>query len=177
MGARYAQALFELAEQGGVAGVGGVEADLNGLRALYAENADFRRLLVSPAFSHEDKRRGLLAIADAAGVTPLTRKFLGLLCANNRASALTAVAVAFARLAAARRGAVAAEVTSAIPLPPAPAAAVSAALRQAFGRDPEVTTRVDPAILGGLRVKVGSRLFDSSLKTRLDALKFALKRA
>ncbi len=177
VGARYAQALFELAEQGGIAGVGLVEADLKGLRALYADNADFRRLLASPAFSHEEKSRGLLAIADAAGVTPLTRKFLGLLSANNRASALTAVAVAFERLAAARRGAIAAEVTSAVALTEAQAAAVAAALRQALGRDPEITTRVDPAILGGLKVKVGSRLFDSSLRSRLDTLKFALKRA
>lgn len=177
VGARYAQALFDLSDKGGSAGVASVEADLKGLRALYAETADFRRLLTSPAFSHDDRSRGLLAIADAAGVTPLTRKFLGLLAANNRASALIAVALAFERLAAAKRGVVSAEVTSAVPLTEAQAASVSLALRQALGRDPEITTRVDPAILGGLRVKVGSRLFDSSLKSRLDSLKFALKRA
>ena len=177
VGARYAQALFELAEQGGIAGVSSVETDVKGLRALYAETADFRRLLTSPAFSQEDRSRGLLAIADAAGVTPLTRKFLGLLAANNRASALTAVAAAYERLAAAKRGVVSAEVTSAIALTEAQAANIASALRQALGRDPEITSRVDPAILGGLRVKVGSRLFDSSLRSRLDSMKFALKRA
>jgi len=72
---------------------------------------------------------------------------------------------------------VAAEVITAVPLTPAQAEGVAAALRQALGKDPELSTRVDPAILGGLKVRVGSRLFDASLRTRLDSLKFALKRA
>lgn len=177
VGARYAQALFELAEGGQAQGIATVEADLKGLATLERENPDFRRLLISPAFSHEDKGRGLLAVAEAAGVTPLTRKFLGLLAANGRVSALPAVSTAFARLAAAYRGTVAAEVTTAVPLTPAQAEGVSAALRQWLGKAPEITARVDPSILGGLKVRVGSRLYDSSLKTRLDAMKFALKRA
>lgn len=175
MGARYAQALFELADQGGV--IAAVESDLTGFEQLRSGNADFARMIASPAFSHEDKGRALLAIADAAGVNALTRKFLGLLAANNRVRALSAVAVAFRKLAADKRGLVAAEVVSAVPLTEAQAAGIFAALRQALGKDPEVTTRVDPAILGGLRVKVGSRLFDASLRTRLDHMKFALKRA
>jgi F-type H+-transporting ATPase subunit delta len=175
VGERYAQALYDLAEQGGA--VSQVEADLAGLEGLRADTPDFRRLLASPAFGHEDKARGLLAIAEAAGVQPLTRKFLGLLGANSRASALPAVASAFRRIAAARRGVVAAEVTTALPLTDAQAAGVAAALRQSLGKDPEIVTRVDPAILGGLKVKVGSRLFDASLKTRLDQMRFALKRA
>jgi len=84
---------------------------------------------------------------------------------------------AFARLAADHRGAVAAEVTTAVELTEAQKQGVAAALRQALGKDPEITTRIDPSILGGMKVRVGSRLFDSSLKTRLDQLKFALKRA
>jgi F-type H+-transporting ATPase subunit delta len=175
VGARYAQALFELAEQGGV--LTAVESDLKGFERLRAESADFARLLASPAISHEDRARALLAIADAAGVDPLTRKFLGLLAANNRVPALTAVAVAFRKLVADKRGQVAAEVVSAAPLTAAQSAGIAAALRQALGKDPEVTTRVDPTLLGGLRVKVGSRLFDASLRTRLDHMKFALKRA
>ena len=175
VGARYAQALFELAEQAGSLPV--VEADLKGLKAMRDESADLRKLLVSPTFSSEDKAKGLLAVADAAGVSALTRKFLGLLCANARASALPAVITAFERLAAAHRGAVAAEVTTALPLSAAQLKGVAAALRQALGKDPELTARVDPAILGGLKVRVGSRLFDASLKSRLDSLKFALKRA
>jgi len=84
---------------------------------------------------------------------------------------------AFELLAAERRGAVAAEVTSAIELTAAQQKTIAAALKKAFGKDPEITTAVDPAILGGLKVKVGSKLFDASLKSRLDQLKFALKRA
>ncbi len=87
------------------------------------------------------------------------------------------MATAFERLAAAHRGAVAAEVVTALPLTAAQLEGVAAALRQALGKDPELTARVDPAILGGLKVRVGSRLFDASLKSRLDSLKFALKRA
>ena len=172
VGARYAQALFELAEQAGSLPV--VEADLKGLKAMRDESADLRKLLVSPTFSSEDKAKGLLAVADAAGVSALTRKFLGLLCANARASALPAVITAVERQAAAHRGAVAAEVTTALPLSAAQLKGVAAALRQALGKDPELTARVDPAILGGLKVRVGSRLFDASLKSRLDSLKFAL---
>jgi F-type H+-transporting ATPase subunit delta len=175
VGARYAQALFELAEQGRALPT--VEADLKTLKALRDESADLRKLLIAPTFSAEDKAKGLLAVAKAAGASPLTLKFLGLLCANARASALPAVIAAYERLAAAHRGAVAAEVTTALPLSAAQLKGVAAALRQALGKDPEFTTRVDPAILGGLKVRVGSRLFDASLKSRLDSLKFALKRA
>ena len=177
MGARYAQALFELAISDGDAGVARVDADLKGLSRLLGETPDFRRLLSSPAFTPDDKSRGLLAVADAVGVQPLTRKFLGLLGAKSRTSALPAVALAFARLAAERRGAVAAEVTSAVALTEAQVSGVAAALRQWLGKDPEITTQVDPSILGGLKVRVGSRLFDSSLKSRLDALRFTLRRA
>jgi F-type H+-transporting ATPase subunit delta len=175
VGSRYAQALFELAEQENA--LAAVEADLKGLEALRAESGDLRRLLKSPAFSAEDKGKALAAVAGAAGVSPLTKKFLGLIAANGRASALPAVTAAFVRLAAARRGAVAAEVVTAVPLSAAQQKGVAAALRQALGKDPELTTRVDPALLGGIRVRVGSRLFDASLKSRLDSLKFALKRA
>ncbi len=175
MGARYAQALYELADQGGA--VAAVEADLDGLEQLRAESPDFRRLLASPALGHEDRAKGLLAIADAAGVSPLVHKFIGLLGANSRTAALPAVAAAFKRIAADRRGTVAADVVTAVPLTPTQRDGVAAALRQALGRDPEITTRVDPAILGGLRVKVGSRLFDASLRTRLDHMKVALRKA
>jgi F-type H+-transporting ATPase subunit delta len=175
VGARYALALFELAEQDG--SIAAVESDLKGFEQLRAENADFARMLTSPTYSHEDKGRALVAVAEAGKADALTRKFLGLLAANNRVAALPAVARAFRKLVADKRGLVAAEVVSAAPLSDAQSSAIAAALRQALGKDPEITTRVDPSILGGLRVKVGSRLFDSSLRTRLDHMKFALKRA
>jgi F-type H+-transporting ATPase subunit delta len=175
VGGRYAQALFELAKGQGDAAA--VEADLKSLKAMRAESADLRTLLGSPTFDAEQKGLGLAAIAEAAQFSPTTRKFLGLVAANRRAGALPSMIAAFEKLAAENRGAVSAEVTTAMPLTAAQTKALAAALRTALGKDPEVETRVDPAILGGIKVRVGSRLFDASLKSRLDSLKFALKRA
>lgn len=175
VGSRYAQALFDLAND--QKQVAAVEADLNSLRTALAESKDLRTLLGSPTFSAEDKAKGLAGIAAKAKFNPTTGKFLGLLAANGRAAVLPAAIEAFAKLSAAARGAVFAEVTTALPLDAAQAKGVAAALRQSLGKDPEITTRVDPAILGGIKVKVGSRLFDASLRSKLDSLKFALKRA
>jgi F-type H+-transporting ATPase subunit delta len=175
VGLRYAQALFELAKGQGDARV--VEADLKSLKAMRAESADLRTLISSPAFDAEEKGKGLAAIAEAAGFAPTTKKFLGLVAANRRASALPGMITAFEKLAAEDRGAVSAEVVTAMPLTEAQLKALAAALRTALGKDPEIAARVDPAILGGLKVRVGSRLYDASLKSRLDSLKFALKRA
>ncbi len=175
VGSRYAQALFDLAnEQKQVAPV---EADLNSLKRAIDDSKDLRTLLMSPAFSAEDKGKGLAGIAAKAKFNATTKKFLGLLARNGRAAALPEVIAGFAKLSAAARGAVSAEVTTAIALSAAQAKGVQAALRQSLGKDPEITTRVDPALLGGIKVKVGSRLFDASLKSKLDSLNFALKRA
>jgi F-type H+-transporting ATPase subunit delta len=175
VGGRYAQALFDLAsDQNAVAAV---EADLKSLKTALAESRDLRILLASPSFSADDKGKGLAAIAQAGAFNGTTRKFLGLLAANGRASALTDVITAFERLSADARGVVSAQVTTAVPLTSAQAKGVAQALRQALGKDPEIETRVDPAILGGIKVRVGSRLFDASLRSKLDSLKFALKRA
>jgi F-type H+-transporting ATPase subunit delta len=175
VGGRYAQALFDLANE--QKKVQAVEADLKSLKAAIADSRDLRALLASPAFGSEDKRKGLAAIAQKAKFNPITQKFLGLLAVNGRAAALPEVISAFEALAAAGRGAVSAEVVTAVPLSSAQAKGVAAALRQALGKDPEITTRVDPSLLGGIKVKVGSRLFDASLRSKLDSLKFALKRA
>jgi F-type H+-transporting ATPase subunit delta len=175
VGARYAQALFDLATDENKVAV--VEADLKSLKAAVADSRDLRLLLVSPAFGAADKAKGLSAIAGQAGFDPTTQKFLGLLAANGRAAALPAVIAAFEALSSERRGAVSAQVTTALPLTAAQTRGVAAALRQALGKDPEIETRVDPSILGGIKVRVGSRLFDASLRAKLDSLKFALKRA
>jgi len=175
VGERYAQALFDLAND--QKQIAAVEADLKSLKAAIAESRDLRILLGSPAFGSEDKAKGLVAVGAAAKFNMTTLKFLGLLAANGRASALQSVITSFEALSAAARGAVSAEVVTALPLSAAQAKGVQAALRQALGKDPEISTRVDPAILGGIKVKVGSRLFDASLKSKLDSLKFALKRA
>ena len=175
VGGRYAQALFDLANE--TKQLAAVEADLKSLKAALADSRDLRLLLNSPAFSAEDKAKGLAAIAAKAKFNATTKKFLGLLAANGRASALGASIAAFEALSAKARGAVSAQVTTAVPLSAAQSKGVAAALRQALGKDPEIETRVDPAILGGVKVRVGSRLYDASLKSKLDSLKFALKRA
>ena len=175
VGDRYALALFDLAKDEGA--LSPIEADLKSLKAMRAESKDLRTLLESPGFSAEAKGAGLGAIAERAGFHATTKKFLGFLAANRRASSLPAVIASFERRAAAARGAVSAEVTTAQPLTDAQAKGLAAALRQALGKDPEIETKVDPALLGGIKVKVGSRLYDASLKSKLDQLKFALKRA
>ncbi len=174
-GDRYAQALFDLANEAGQTAA--VEADLKSLKAAYKDSADLRRLLTSPAFTAEDKSTGLNAVAKKAKFNAVTIKFLGLLAANRRSSDLMSAIVAFERLSAAQRGVVSAEVVSAVPLSAAQSKGVAQALRTALGKEPEISTHVDPSILGGLKVRVGSRLFDASLKSKLDSLKFALKRA
>ena len=175
VGARYALALFDLAKDHDQ--ITPVESDLKALKAMCAESADLRTLLGSPTFDAEAKAKGLAAIAERAGFHALTKKFLGFLAGQRRAAALTSIITSFETLSAAHRGVVSAQVTTAIELTPAQAKGLQAALRQALGRDPEIETRVDPAILGGLKVRVGSRLFDASLRAKLDSLKFALKRA
>jgi len=175
VGERYAQALFDLANE--LKEVAAVEADLKSLKTALGESRDLRVLVASPKFSSEEKGAALTAIAAKAKFKPTTQKFLGLLAANGRASVLPSTITSFQALAAKARGAVSAQVTTALPLTAAQSKGVAAALRQALGKDPEIETRVDPAILGGIKVQVGSRLFDASLKSKLDSLKFALKRA
>ena len=173
--ARYAQALFDIAVETRM--LPAVEADLKALATMQATSADLRALLTSPRFAADDKAKGLLAVAEKADFNLTTRKFLGLLAANRRTQALDDIIRAFHRLVAAYRGVVSATVVTAIPLTDAQQAGLAAALRTALGKDPQIETRVDPAILGGLKVRVGSRLYDASLKSKLDSLKFALKRA
>jgi len=173
--ARYARALFDLALD--TKALSAVEADLTSLKSMLAESPDLRALISSPRFSGPDKAAGLAAIAARAKAAPVTAKFLGLLAANGRTAALPMIIDAFARLAAERRGSISAEVTTAIPLTKAQSTSLAAALRTALGKDPEITARVDPGILGGLKVRVGSKLYDASLKSKLDSLKYALKRA
>jgi F-type H+-transporting ATPase subunit delta len=172
---RYALALFGLARDSGE--IAAVEQDLKSLKAMLADSADLRTLVGSPKFGADDKAEGLAAVAQKAGLCLTVRNFLGVLSANGRAGALSAVISSFEKLAAEHRGAISAEVVTAVPLSAKQTNDIAAALRQALGKDPEIETRVDPSILGGMKVLVGSRLYDASLKSKLDQLKFALKRA
>ena len=175
VGERYATALFDLADETGA--LDAVRADLKSLKSAWGESADLRRLATSPVMGAEDQSRGLAAIADKAKFHATTKKFLGLLAQNGRARDLPGVIAGFDALYAKKTGVVSAEVVSAGPLSTAQMTHIRSALLGALGKAPDLTARVDPSILGGVKVKVGSKLFDGSLKTRLDQMKFALKRA
>jgi len=175
VGERYAQALFDLALETGR--LDAVRADLKSLKAAWIDSADLRRLATSPVIAAEDQQKGLVAIAAKAKFDATTRNFLGLLGQNGRASDLAAVIAGFDALYSKHAGVVAAEVVSTQELTAAQLKTITTALTTALGKNPEITTRIDPSILGGLKVKVGSTLFDASLKTKLDQMKFALKRA
>ncbi len=170
---RYAGSLFDLALQENA--VAKVEADLNGFEAMLEGSADLSRLIESPVFSSEDQAKAIAAIADKAGITGLTGNFLRVVARNRRLFALPGMIKAFRQIAAEHRGETAAEVTSAHALTAAQQTELKAALKGVTGKDVTITVTVDPSLLGGLVVKVGSRQIDTSLKTKLTSLKLALK--
>ncbi len=172
---RYATALFELAKTSGAADA--VEADLSAFRAALAESPELAEALASPLYSAEEKTGVLSALADKAGFNDLTKNAFGVAAMNGRAGELGELAKAFAALAAADRGIMSADVATAAALTKKQTEALTASLKSAYGRDVEVRTQVRPELLGGLIVKVGSRMFDSSLRTKLDGMKTAMKEA
>ena len=172
---RYATALYELADQAGA--LDAVAADLNGLSGLIDTSDDLKRLVRSPIFSAEEQAKAMATIMDKAGSEALTRNFVGVVIRNRRIAALQDMARAYARMLATARGEMTAEVTSAHALDDAQVAALKEALNAAMGRDVQIDTNVDKGLLGGLIVKVGSRMIDSSLRTKLNNLKFAMKEA
>lgn len=170
---RYAIALFELAEENKL--LDAVAADLESLDAMIAASADLRRLIRSPAISRDEQQRAMTALAEQAEMNELTERFLGLLAHNRRLFALPAVITAYREILAGRRGETAAEVISASKLSEKQLKAVAAALKQAIGAKVVIAERLDPGLLGGLVVKVGSRMVDSSLRTKLQRLRLAMK--
>ncbi len=174
-GDRYARAAFDLATE--QKAVDKVQADMLTLKALLLESAELRAFLSSLAYSSEIKLNGLLAVTKKLKLNAVTSNLLGVMGANRRLDHLFPTVTAFLKRYDASKGIVSAEVTSAVALSGAQLDGLKAQLAQSLGHEAAVTTRVDPAILGGLKVRVGSRLFDASLKTKLDSLKFALKRA
>lgn len=172
---RYAEALFELAAE--AKAVEAVEADLAQLEEMLRESADLKRVAMSPLYEADEKAAALTAVADKAGFNELTRKFLGMAAKNRRARELPDIIAAFAALAAAARGAVRANAVTATELSDADMKALKASLKKALGRDVEIDAKVDPSLIAGLKVMVGSRLFDSSLKSRLQGLRAAMKEA
>lgn len=172
---RYAGALFDLAKD--QKALDQVQGDLSGLKGLLEESADLTRLIESPAISKEDQVKALTAIAKKAGASELTTKFLGLLADKRRAFALPAVIDAYAALLAEEKGEVQAEVISAIELSEEQANDVQEKISKSVGKTVTMTQRVDPSLLGGLVVRVGSRMIDASLKTKLHQLELAMKGA
>lgn len=170
---RYAAALYDLADDRKA--LDQVATDLRSLQAMLDASADLRRFVFSPVLSRDDQRKGLTALADKAGLSPLTLNFLGLVASNRRLFALSAMIRAYLARLAAARGEVTAEVVSAASLTEVQASALAAALKQVVGKDVTVEARVDPSILGGLIVKVGSRMVDSSVRTKLQRLQLAMK--
>jgi len=170
---RYATALFDLAkEQGALDQVAG---DLTSVGKLLTESPDLTRLVRSPVFSAEDQSRAMTAVLDKAGVSGLTQNFVKLIARNRRLFSLDAMIRDFATLYARTKNQVTAEVTSAQPLTDAQAGQLLDSLKASLKADVQLVTKVDPSILGGLIVKAGSRMIDSSIKTKLNSLKFAMK--
>ncbi|HEX7969397.1 MAG TPA: F0F1 ATP synthase subunit delta [Stellaceae bacterium] len=170
---RYGVALFDLADERKE--LDAVARDLQALRALLRDSADLRRLIRSPVLSRADQGKAIIAIAQQAGLSSLTRNFLGLLAQNRRLFALPDVIESFLNRLAERRGEVTAQVLSAQDLSPAQRAAIDEQLRKAIGRKVAIDVQVDPSLLGGLVVKVGSRMIDGSLKSKLHRLQLAMK--
>ena len=170
---RYASALFELAlsEKAETA----VEGDLGKFERLLAESADLTQMVRSPVISADEQVKALSVLLPKAGLGSLTSNFLMVVARNRRLFAVPGMIAGFRSLAAKARGEVTASVASAIPLTDAQMSELKASLKASVGKDVTLDTKVDPSLLGGLVVKLGSRMIDNSLKTKLSNLKIALE--
>ena len=172
---RYATALFDLAREEKSIDV--VSADLDKFDAMLADSADLARLVRSPVFSSDTQLKALTAILDKAGIGGTTAKFLKVLTANRRLFAVADVSRAFRALVARFKGEATADVTVAEALSDKNLDSLKTALKSVTGKDVVLNVKVDPSIIGGLVVKLGSRMVDSSLRTKLNAIKHAMKEA
>jgi F-type H+-transporting ATPase subunit delta len=172
---RYANALFDLAREQG--SLDKTDKALTAFAAAMVQSADLDRLVRSPVFSAAEQSAGLAAVLNALGIAGLTHDFLLVLVRNRRLFVIGAIIRAFRERLARERGEVEAEVASAVQLSKAQEQALADVLRQTVGRTPKLNVRVDPALLGGLVVKVGSRMIDTSIRTKLNSLKVAMKEA
>lgn len=170
---RYASSLFDLALEAN--STDAIGAELTRLEGLIAESEDFRRLITSPVFSAEDQLRAISAIADKAGFEGLVGNFLRVVASNRRLFAVPGIIRAYRLFDARHRGEVSAEVTSAHALTAEQETELKVALQSVTGKDVAIHVTVDPSLMGGLIVKVGSRQIDTSLRSKLSTLKLALK--
>ena len=170
---RYASALFELARD--KKQIESVGKSLDALGQALVDSNDFNELVTSPLVSREEAAKAFAALAPDLGLDPITTNFLGVLASNGRKSQLRNVIRAFGRLAAEHRGETTAEVITARPLNDDQLAQLRQQLRTRAGRDVNVDTTVDPSMLGGIVVKLGSQMIDASIRTKLNRLAVAMK--
>lgn len=170
---RYAVALFELASESGKTDA--VSADLQLFAALIEESDDLKRLVRSPVFTPEQQQAAVGAILDRVGIGGIAGNFIRLVVRKRRLFAFPAMTRAFEALLAERKGIVPAEVTVAEPMPDQMLAELKAALRKTAGSEVSLGVKVNPDIIGGMVVKLGHRMIDASLKTKLNALRVAMR--
>ena len=170
---RYATALFELASEANA--IDAVSADLDSVTAMLAESDDLRRLVGSPAFSAEEQTAAINAVLAKAGIGGWAGKFIGLVASKRRLFALPGMIRAYRAKVAEAKGIVSAEVTLAEEPSAAQLKDITATLKDVAGRDVALSVKIDPAIIGGLVVKMGSRMVDASLKTKLNSIRLAMK--
>ena len=173
MAGRYATALFELALE--THSVDDVKADLDKFVALIDESRDLARLVRSPVFSSDDQTRALTALLAKLAIAGLTAQFLKVVASNRRLFAVQDIIKAYRALVARHKGELTAQVTVAEALSESHRTALTEALKSVTGKDVGLDVKVDPAIIGGLVVKLGSRMVDSSLRTKLNSIKHAMK--
>ena len=170
---RYASALFDLARD--QRQIDSVSRSLEALNQALVDSRDFGELITSPLVSRDEAGKAFEALAPQLGVDPTTANFLGVLARNGRKGELRAIIRAFRRLAAEHRGETTAEVVTARPLNDDQVAQLKQKLRARAGRDVAIDAQVDPAILGGIVVKLGSQRIDASIRTKLNRLASAMK--
>lgn len=170
---RYATALFEIARDGKL--LDEVERDLREIETIHATSADFRQILASPIHTREEQGRAIAAIAAAMGLGSTVTNTLGLMAQNRRLFVLPDLIAQVRALIAAERGEVTAEVTSASPLTEAQAKKLAATLKKTVGKDVKINATVDESLIGGLVVKVGSRMIDTSIRAKLAHLQNMMK--
>jgi F-type H+-transporting ATPase subunit delta len=170
---RYATAVLELAQE--EKSVDALEKDFVVLKRLIAESPDLARLVRAPVFTRDEQRKGMDAILRRIEAAPLTVRFVLTLAAKRRLFILTDIIRGFELFVARLRGETSAQITSARPLSDAQTAELKSILKGKLSRDVHLDTRVDPSLLGGLIVKVGSRMIDSSLRTKLEGLRTAMR--
>jgi F-type H+-transporting ATPase subunit delta len=173
MAGRYATALFELALES--KSLDSVAADLGRFKALVEGSPDLSRLVRSPVFSAEEQLKAVAAVLDKTGIGGLAGNIIKVVASNRRLFAISDVIAAYGKLVSAHKGEASAEVTVAAPLSDAHLTALKVALKDVTKKDVKVDLKVDPSIIGGLIVKMGSRMVDSSLRTKLNSIKFAMK--